>query len=262
MQLSYSRRIRRPGMWELNPFVSSSDPNNYFSGNPSLRPEYTDSYELSFIQYLPGTSLTSSFFYRHTNDLISRTREYIDSNTTLTTFANYNTSKSYGAELIFNSQPVTFWNINGSVSYYKTEIDASNISSAYVNEGSTWSGRVSSSLFLPYQFSLQLNYFYSGDILAAQATVEPFSSFDASLKKELFGGRLSATLRVSDIFNTLKFRVNINNASNYSELLERKRDTRVFNFGITYKFGEADKNQQRRKRDSNRENQNNDGFGF
>ena len=118
-----------------------------------------------------GTSLTPSLFYRHTKDVISRTREFIDSNTTLTTFANYNTSKSYGAELIFNSQPVPFWNINGSVSYYKTEIDASNISATYVNEGSTWSGRVSSSLFLPYQFSLQLNYFYSGDILAAQATV-------------------------------------------------------------------------------------------
>lgn len=262
VQLSYSRRIRRPGMWELNPFVNATDPNNYFSGNPDLKPEYTDSYELSLVQYLPGTSLTPTVFYRHTKDLISRTREYIDSNTTLTTFANYNTSKSYGAELIFNSQPVQFWNINGSISYYKTEIDASNISSAYVNEGSTWSGRISSSLFLPYQFSLQLNYFYSGDILAAQATVEPFSSFDASLKKELFNGRLTTTLRVSDIFNTLKFKVNINNDRTYREEFERKRDTRVITFGLSYKFGEADKNQQRRRKDSNRENPGNDGFGF
>lgn len=262
MQVSYSRRIRRPGMWELNPFVNASDPNNYFSGNPGLKPEYTDSYELSLIQFLPGTSLTPSLFYRHTKDLISRTRVYIDSNTTLTSFANYNTSKSYGAELIFNSQPVSFWNLNGSISYYKTEIDASNISSAYVNEGSTWSGRISSSLYLPLQFSLQLNYFYSGDILAAQATVEPFSSFDASLKKELFGGRLTTTLRVSDVFNTLKFKVNINNDVSYREQFERKRDTRVITFGLSYKFGEADKNQQRRRRDSNRENQGNDGFGF
>jgi outer membrane receptor protein involved in Fe transport len=262
VQLSYSRRIRRPGLGELNPFVNAADPNNYFSGNPNLKPEYTDSYELSYIQYLPGTSITPTLFYRRTKDLISRTREYIDSNTTLTSFVNYASSKSYGAELIFNSQPVQFWNINGSVSYYKTKIDASNISSAYVNEGSTWSGRVSSSLFLPYQFSLQLSYFYSGDILAAQATVEPFSSFDAALRKDLFDGKLTATLRVSDIFNTLKFRVNINNDVNFRELLVRKRDTRVLNFSLSYKFGEADKNQQRRRRDTNRENQGNDGFGF
>lgn len=262
MQVSYSRRIRRPGMWELNPFVNAADPNNYFSGNPNLKPEYTDSYELSLIQYLPGTSLTPTLFYRYTRDLISRTREYIDSNTTLTTFVNYSNQKSYGAELIFNSQPLKFWSINGSLSYYKTEIDASNISSAYVNEGSTWSGRISSSLFLPYQLSLQLSYFYSGDILAAQATVEPFSSFDASLRKELFEGRLTATLKVNDVFNTLKFKVNINNDLNYREQFERKRDTRVITFGLSYKFGEADKNQQRRRRDSNRENQGNDGFGF
>lgn len=262
MQLSYSRRIRRPGMWEINPFVNTSDPNNYYSGNPNLRPEYTDSYELSYIQYLPGTSLTPTLFYRRTKDLISRTREFIDSNTTLTSFVNYTNSKSYGAELIFNSQPVQFWNINGSVSYYKTEVDASNISSSYVNEGSTWSARVSSSLFLPLQFSLQMSYFYSGDIIAAQATVEPFSSFDASLKKDFFNGRVTTTFRVSDIFNTLKFKVNINNDSSFKELLERKRDTRVFNFTLSYKFGEADKNQPRRRRDSNRENQGNDGFGF
>lgn len=262
MQLSYSRRIRRPGMWEINPFVNSSDPNNYYSGNPNLKPEYTDSYELSYIQYLPGTSLTPTLFYRRTKDLISRTRSFIDSNTTLTTFVNYTNSKSYGAELIFNSQPVQFWNINGSVSYFKTEVDASNISSSYVNEGSTWSARVSSSLFLPLQFSLQMSYFYSGDIIAAQATVEPFSSFDASLKKDFFNGRVTTTFRVSDIFNTLKFKVNINNDASFKELLERKRDTRVFNFTLSYKFGEADKNQPRRRRDSNRENQGNDGFGF
>lgn len=262
LQLSYSRRIRRPGMWELNPFVNSSDPNNYFSGNPNLKPEYTDSYELSYNQFLPGTSIIPSLFYRYTKDLISRTRQYIDTNTTLTTFVNYSTSKTYGAELIFNSQPVPFWNINGSVSYSKTEIDASNINAAYVNDGSTWSGRVSSSLFLPYQFSLQLSYFYSGDILAAQATVEPFSSFDAALRKDFLDGKLSATFKVSDIFNTLKFKVNINNDANYSEQLERKRDTRVANLNLTFRFGEADKNPPKRRRDNNRDNQGNDGFGF
>ncbi|MCI0448353.1 MAG: TonB-dependent receptor [Chlorobi bacterium] len=262
LQLSYSRRIHRPSLFTLNPFVNSADPNNYFSGNPNLRPEYTDSYEMSFIQYLPGTSLTPSVFYRHTKDLISRTREYIDSNTTLTSFVNYASSKSYGAELIFNSQPVQFWNINGSISYFKTDIDAANISSAFVNEGSTWSGRVSSSLFLPLQFSLQLSYFYSGDILAAQATIEPFHSFDAALRKDLFDGRLGLTLKVNDVFNTLRFKVNINNDVNFREILERKRDTRTVNFSLNYKFGVADKNQQKRRRDSNRENQGNDGFGF
>jgi outer membrane receptor protein involved in Fe transport len=252
----------RPGLGELNPFINAADPRNYFSGNPNLKPEYTDSYELSFIQYLPGTSITPSLFYRHTKNEISRTREYIDSNTTLTSFVNYASSKTYGGELIFNSQPVKFWNINGSVSYYKTEVDATNISTALTNEGSTWSGRVSSSLYLPYQFSLQLSYFYSGEILAAQASIDPFHSFDAALKKDFFDGKLTATLRASDIFNTLRFRVNINNDANYREILERKRDTRTINFSLSFKFGEADKNQQRRRRDSNRENKGNDGFGF
>ncbi len=56
LQLSYSRRIRRPSLGELNPFMNTSDPHNYFSGNPNLKPEYTDSYELGFVQFLPGST--------------------------------------------------------------------------------------------------------------------------------------------------------------------------------------------------------------
>src|SRR4030095_12764810 len=262
LQMSYSRRIRRPGLGELNPFVNSSDPHNYFSGNPNLKPEYTDAYELGFVQYLPGqSSVNPSVFYNYTKNSISRTRQYIDSTTTLTTFVNYASTKTYGAELIFNLQPVPFWNINGSVSYFKTDIDATNISYDFVNEGNSWSGRVSSSLYMPLQFSLQLNYFYSGKILAAQATVEPFQSFDAALRKDFFDGRFSATLKAADIFNTLKFRVNINNDPRFLETLERKRDTRALTLTFNYKFGETDKNQQRRRKDNNRENQNdNNGF--
>jgi outer membrane receptor protein involved in Fe transport len=263
LQFSYSRRIRRPSLGELNPFMNTSDPNNYFSGNANLRPEYTDSYELGFVQYLPGsTTLNPSVFYTQTKDLISRTREYIDSNTTLTSFVNYASSKTYGVELIFNSQPVPFWNINGSVSYFQNDIDATNINSEFVNDGNSWSGRVSSSLFLPAQFSLQLNYFYSGKIIAAQANIDPFQSFDAALRKDFLDGKLSATLKASDIFNTLKFKVNIDNDPRFSETLMRKRDTRTLTLTLNYKFGEADKNQQRRRRDSNRDNQGNDGPGF
>jgi len=44
LQLSYSRRIRRPGFWELNPFINFTDSRNLYAGNPNLNPETTDSY--------------------------------------------------------------------------------------------------------------------------------------------------------------------------------------------------------------------------
>ena len=57
LQVSYSRRIRRPRFRDLNPFFSFSDPRNFFSGNPNLTPEYTDSYEINYLRYWETATL-------------------------------------------------------------------------------------------------------------------------------------------------------------------------------------------------------------
>jgi outer membrane receptor protein involved in Fe transport len=51
IQASYSRRISRPGFWTLAPFFSFSDNRNFYSGNPDVNPEFTDSYELGYVRY-------------------------------------------------------------------------------------------------------------------------------------------------------------------------------------------------------------------
>ena len=66
IQLSYSRRIRRPRFWTLNPFYTYQDRRNFFSGNPNLNPELTDAYELGNIKYWNKFSLSTALFYRRT----------------------------------------------------------------------------------------------------------------------------------------------------------------------------------------------------
>ena len=68
LQLSYSRRIARPRFWDLNPFFTFSDNRNYFSGNPNLDPEYTDSYEVNHIKYWGDFNLSSSLYFRRTEN--------------------------------------------------------------------------------------------------------------------------------------------------------------------------------------------------
>ena len=265
VQLSYARRVNRPRLRMLNPFVSISmmgGSNSLHKGNPELNPEFTDSYELSYIQYLPFATVTPSIFYRYTTDDISRSRVLLDSITTLTTFVNYNSSKSYGGEMIVTAQPLKFWSVNGTFSYFKTEVDGSNINSTYTNNGYSWSARAMSNLFLPSEISLQLSYFYSGKRVSAQGTFEPFQFFDAAVKKDFFDKRVSLSLRVSDILNTAKFRANIF-GENFTEIFERRRDSRTFFLNISYKFGKQEKRQQdRKKRDNNRDNNGDDGFDF
>jgi outer membrane receptor protein involved in Fe transport len=260
LSASYSRRIYRPGIWDLNPFVNATDPLNYYSGNPSVKPEYTNSYELSFIKYFSQTTVTPTLFYRDTYDKITRTRVLIDSNRTLTTVDNLDRSKSYGAELVLNTTLFQFWNINGSVSYFKNDVTSSIANTPSQNSTYSWSGRATSFMRLPNIVDLQISYFYSGKMITTQGTVEPFTSMDLSLKKDFLDNKLSVSFRVQDVFNNLKFKVLIDDP-NYTENFFRKRDTRAAFLTVTYKFGKEDKNQKRRKTDVTAPS-NDGGMGF
>lgn len=257
---SYSRRIYRPGIWDLNPFVNATDPLNYFSGNPNVKPEYTNSYELSFIKYFSQTTVTPTIFYRDTYDKITRTRILIDSNRTLTSVDNLDRSKSYGAELVLNTTLFQFWNINGSVSYYKNDVTSSIPNTPAKNSSYLWSGRATSFMRLPNIVDIQISYFYSGKMITTQGSVEPFTSMDLSLKKDFLDNKLSVSLRVQDVFNNLKFKVLLDDP-NFTENLFRKRDTRAAFLNVTYKFGKEDKNQKRRKTDVTAPS-NDGGMGF
>lgn len=261
IQLSYARRVNRPRSRQLNPFVTISmmgGTNSLSMGNPDLNPEFTDAFELSYIQYLPFATVTPTFFYRQTKDQISRSRTLIDSITTLSTFVNYNKSKFYGGELIVNTTPVKIWTLNGTFSYYKTEIDASNLGSGLSNSGYSWTARAMSTLVLPADMSIQVSYFYSGKQYNAQGTFEPFSMLDAAFKKDFFNKRLSLTLRVSDILDEAKFKANISGAG-YYETFERKRDARTFYLNLSYKFGQQEKTKFDKGKKRNNDDNNNNG---
>ena len=66
---SYSRRVNRPGFYALNPFPQYSDPYNLRMGNPFLRPEFINSFEIGYQKFTKGTTFTSSIYAKDVNDL-------------------------------------------------------------------------------------------------------------------------------------------------------------------------------------------------
>jgi outer membrane receptor protein involved in Fe transport len=262
LQISYSRRINRPRQRQINPFRSlRSGSNDYFEGNPNINPEFTDSYQLDFITFFPWATITPGIFYRYTRDEISRQRTLLDSVSTLTTFVNLNSSKSYGGELLVNTRPVKFLNITGTFSYFRTEVDAGNLQAGLSNGATTWSTRGVASLTLPMDFGVQMSYFYTGKRVAAQGTIDPFQAFDISLKKDLFDKKLSLSLRASDVFNTAKFRMNFDDVY-FREYAERMRDSRGLYLNITYNFGQQEKDKKRDRKKGDENNTGEEDFDF
>ncbi len=253
LQVSYSRRLNRPRLRFLNPFPNSSDPLNIRKGNPQLKPEFIDSYELSYLYYINSSVVTPTIFFRKTHDDISRVRTLTDSNVAYLTFENYASSKTYGVELLLNTHILKWWNTNLTFSYFRAEVDASNIEQGLVNNTYSWSGRVMSNMRFPNLFDLQVSYFYSGDRISAQGEIQPFQSLNVALNKDLFNKRASIGLNFRDILNTLKFNIDLKD-QNYKEVATHKRETRNAFLIFTYRFGESENSRDRkRKRNNNGE---------
>ncbi|HMS64254.1 MAG TPA: TonB-dependent receptor [Ignavibacteria bacterium] len=262
IQLTYSRRINRPNIRNLNPFVDETDPANIRVGNPFLTPEFTNSYELSYINYFPFAVITPSLFLRNTTDEISRYRFVTDSNVTVTTFLNLNSSYTYGLDLIINSQILKWWNVNGNFSFYQTEVDAENIVSGLVNETNSWSARASTSMNIPDIVDVQVSYFYTGKRISATGTMQPMQSVDLTLNKNLLDNKMSFGFRIADLFNTLKFTGNIA-AENYIQDFSRRRNSRTAFLTFTYNFGTKDKSDNRKnKKPAKREREQDGDEGF
>lgn len=102
LKFSYSKRIRRPDYYDLNPFINTSDPKNISTGNPYLKPQIGNRYELSYSYDMNSVGyLMASAFYRTSNDDIQPYIVYYPELTigdTTYSSVNMNTRQNIGLE--------------------------------------------------------------------------------------------------------------------------------------------------------------------
>lgn len=257
LTLSYSRRITRPNIWRMNPFVSRHDARFWQVGNPDLNPEYTNSYELSFMLSTPVVTVTPLVFYRQSTGIISAYSRLIDSSIAVTTFRNAAGSKAYGTDLLINSAAISWMNINASLSFYNTKFDSDALTDYSAEEGFSWKANIRSTITFGGLFNIELFYRYTGKKVNAQGINEPTSNFDIGLSRSMLKDALSLSLRASDVFNTNKYAMQTNAAS-YSTVFHNTMDSRQVSLNLSYRFGNT-KDQYRKKNNTKRNtNENND----
>jgi ferric enterobactin receptor len=70
LKASYTRRIQRPSLRTINPYIQVEDNRNISFGNPDLNPELTDQYDLTYNAFIKGLVINASVFYRNTTQTI------------------------------------------------------------------------------------------------------------------------------------------------------------------------------------------------
>ncbi|MDO8549405.1 MAG: outer membrane beta-barrel family protein [Ignavibacteria bacterium] len=210
MMASYTRRIDRPGGWELEPFDTWMDANNVRRGNPALEPEYIDSYEFGFQTFIGKAVLSSEIYYRITHNKIDRVQSIYSEddslkNVTLHTTENIGKDYSLGSELMLIFDPVEFWNINLMGNLYNYRIKGVLFSEPFSRESFNWSSRFNNVFKVSKTTTLQFNVNYNSPTVSSQGTREGFFTSDVAVKQDFFERKLSLTVQVRDIFSTAKY---------------------------------------------------------
>ncbi len=244
LQASYSRRIRRPREWYLDPFINYSDPRNIRQGNPSLLPEYTDSYELNYKKRIKSSFISIEIYYRQTNNKINRIQTLQQNNVMLHTFANLDKDYAIGTELMFNIAIYKWWNINNSYNFFNYHIDGEILNEEVAQETNTWSTRFNSTFKLKYGTRLQINGFYKAPTITSQGESKGYFLTSVALKKDIMKRKLSFSLQFRDIFRTMNH-TNTSYGENFMNYYERKPATTTITFSISYKINNYNPKRQR-----------------
>ncbi|PSL03780.1 outer membrane receptor protein involved in Fe transport [Cecembia rubra] len=206
MQLSYSRRVRRPFYNDLSPFMTFSDARNFFSGNPDLDPEFTDAIELGHIKYFEKGTLFSTVFYRNTIDKIERIRTVDNEGNATIRPENLFGEQSFGLEFAKDYQIFPWWKIDFNMNFFYAAVDGSNIQNSFTATTYSWNARQNSRFNFGNGITAQLRNNYQGKQRIAQGTRKGIFFMDVSASKEVLKRRGTLVLNVADIFNSRRDR--------------------------------------------------------
>lgn len=205
MQASYSRRIQRPRFWDLNPFFTFSDERNFFSGNPNLDPQYTDSYELQYLKYFESGNIGSSIYYRHTTDARQRIKTVdASTGTSVTRPVNLSTNDDIGLEVLFSYSGIKWLRLDGNANFFRAITEGVYQDQVFDADTYTWNGRLTSRFTFWGGADLQLRLNHRAGRETTQGQRDAVTSLDLGFTRDFLNKNLTLTLSARDLFNSRK----------------------------------------------------------
>ena len=235
IKLSYGKRINRPGLGQLNPFVDITDVLSPHSGNPNLKPEFIDAYELAFNNGDNKFNISTSLFFRHSINTIRPFYIQQQNGAILNLPMNIGNTDNYGIETMVNGKPTHVYDFNFSATVFQQNINGSNLMLDAVRNGINWNGKLINNFNLNASSKLQIMANYISPKTTPQGETFSMYNVDLGLQKKLGKSNFKLNFIIVDAFNTLKSGYNTQ-TSTFSVYRSSKSDTRAFMITLAYSF--------------------------
>ncbi len=267
-QISYSRRVDRPGIGQVNPIREWSTPLISSFGNTQLEPQFTNSLELNYTRKLKKGNVTTGVFYRAINEEINRALfvDRIDLSKVILTHDNFDDTSAYGFEVSGNYKLMNWWSLNASFDVFSQK--QKGISESLNTQGATpptpadivrtdievqntaWNFKMNNNFKVTKKLTFNLFAFYRGANKGLQFDVEPMSFVNIGGRYNFAKDRATISVNYNDIFDTMKFA--FEGTQPYAQDGEFNWESNTIFVGLSYRFGGTKyRAKSRKKRDGN-----------
>ncbi len=263
-QLSYSRRVDRPGIDQTKPLREFSTPLVSSIGNPELEPQFTNSVELNYTKMFgQGSSITAGVFYRIINDEINRVI-YPDETTAETqdmimSFQNFDRNNAFGFEVSANYKITKWWDVQPAIDFSGISqrglvaVQVAPDTFEFVTRNvdvNAFNARLNSNFRVNNRLSFLLFGFYRGPVDGIQNNGREMYKVDAGARYSLLDNKMSLSIRFNDMFKTMRYAFDSQNP--WPQTGEFTWESRTVYFSLNYRFG-GGKNRamERKQRDDN-----------
>lgn len=244
-QLSYSRRINRPDLGVLNPFAVMNDRYTVQRGNPFLKPEFVDVFELSYLRTSKKYTLNATTYYRKINDMM---RRFLTNEGELASvsYVNLSSSTLTGAELITGYTPNKWLRATLTLNYWNSTVNDTTTGNEDFNTDG-WSANAAVSFRFKKGWSFQFNGRYNGEMQVTQGVILPMYGMDLSASKQILKQKGSISVRASDIFGTRRFAFISEDVPGIQFTTNRYWESQTVYVTFNYFFGKFMQGKQKRR---------------
>ncbi|QHS54303.1 TonB-dependent receptor [Mucilaginibacter sp. 14171R-50] len=235
LTFGFTQRIQRPGIWQLNPFVDSTNTKYISRGNPALRPAVNNNFELSYGNFAKG-SLNISLSYAFANNTIQNLSS-VNGTVTTSTYANVGKNKNLGLDVNWNYPITTKFNVNVNAEIMRVWLKGTFNNEFFTNSGYQGHVFTNSSYKFSDGYRVGVNVGFDSRYVLLQGIDNYYLGYGFNASKELFNKKATLSLYANGPFSKfikLDFYTHTDSFNNFSYNYQNFRSIGI---GFNYKFG-------------------------
>ncbi|WP_405562141.1 TonB-dependent receptor domain-containing protein [Polaribacter sp. Asnod6-C07] len=246
-QISYSRRVDRPGIDQITPIQEWNSPLSISIGNRNLVPQFTNSFELNYTKTIKNGYLSFGTFYRKTSNVIGKIINIDATNLDrqILSYTNYESAESYGIEFSSRFRPFNWWTLRPSTNLYFQDNQGFINNSLEVANNTLFTARVSNSLKATKKLRFTLSASYRGNSKNILSEIDDYFLVNVAARYTVFNGNGAITIRGTDIFDGYK--IDFTTTNPFTQVGQFTLEYNSIYLGFSYNFGKGKNRERDRK---------------